>query len=44
VQDVFQWLAVASILAVTFAGGWLPLFRGDARASDGFPSGEAHQV
>jgi zinc transporter ZupT len=42
VQNTFQWLAVVGILAVTFAGGCLPLFRGsEARRPDGFPNGEA---
>lgn len=38
----FQWTAVICILAVTFAGGFLPLFQSQrARLRGAYPSGEA---
>jgi zinc transporter ZupT len=38
----FQALSMLLILAVTVAGGWLPLFRtGQARRAEGFPLGQA---
>lgn len=38
----FQWLSLACILAVTLAGGYLPLVRRErARAARGFPMGQA---
>ncbi len=38
----FQWISLISILLVTFAGGYYPLFRQEkAKKANGFPLGEA---
>lgn len=38
----FDWISIAGILAITFMGGYLPLFRPErARQVKGFPGGQA---